>query len=62
MVHTDEAGAGVGTELDISSGPSIRDGNLRINEFEELAPLGVLSVGGAEDSVWHGYHEIAAAR
>ena len=53
LVDADEAGAGVGSELDVSSGLSVRAGNLKVNELEELTLLGVPSVGGAEDSVWY---------
>ena len=47
------AGAGVGSRLDIGSGPSVGAGDPGVNELDKLAALGVPSVGGAGGSVRH---------
>ena len=52
LVDAGRAGAGVSSGPDIGSGLSVGAGDPRVNELDELALLGILSVGRAGVSIW----------
>ena len=52
LVDVGEAGASVGSGLGVNSGPSVGARDPRVNELEELALLGILSVQGIGGIVW----------